>query len=113
MQYKLDVLDAESKTSGLTPSNIISALDDLRDYKNDLQEQLDSLDDPMNIGMDEDVKNQRRLRIQQDMFRTDVELSKLRKSLGLGGGVQQAGNSFDVTGGTQTQTGLDLGAPVS
>ena len=61
MQYKLDVLDAESKTSGLTPSNIISALDDLRDYKNDLQKQLDSLDDPMNIGMDEDVKNQRRL----------------------------------------------------
>ena len=113
MQYKLAVLDEESRTSGLTPSNIISALDDLRDYKNDLQEQLDSLDDPMNIGMDEDLKNQRRLRIQQDMFRTNLQLSQLRKSLGLGGGVQQAGNSFDVTGGTQTQSGLDLGTAVS
>ncbi len=113
MQYKLDVLDEESRTSGLTPSNIIDALDDLRDYKNDLQEQLDDLDNPMNIGMDEDLKNQRRLRIQQDMFRANLELSQLRKSLGLGGGVQQAGNSFDVTGGTQTQSGLDLGTAVS
>ena len=78
-----------------------------------LQEQLDSLDDPMNIAMDEDLKNQRRLRIQQDMFRTNLQLSQLRKSLGLGGGVQQAGNSFDVTGGTQTQSGLDLGTAVS
>ncbi len=44
---------------------------------------------------------------------------QLRKSLGIGG-VQQAGNSFDVTGGSQaitggsqTQSGLDLGTPIS
>jgi len=112
MQYKLDVLDQESTTSGLTPSNIISALDDLRDYKGDLQAQLDDLDRFDNM-MDEDLKNQRRLSIQQEMFRTNLQLSQLRKSLGLGGGVQQAGNSFDVTGGTQTQSGLDLGTAVS
>ena len=112
MQYKLDVLDQESTTSGLTPSNIISALDDLRDYKGDLQAQLDDLDRFDNM-MEEELKNQRRLSIQQEMFRTNLQLSQLRKSLGIGGGVQQAGNSFDVTGGSQTQSGLDLGTPIS
>jgi len=112
MQYKLDALDQESTTSGLTPSNIISALDDLRDYKGDLQAQLDDLDRFDNM-MEEELKNQRRLSIQQEMFRTNLQLSQLRKSLGIGGGVQQAGNSFDVTGGSQTQSGLDLGTPIS
>jgi len=111
MQYKLDVLDQESTTSGLTPSNIISALDDLRDYKGDLQAQLDDLDRFDNM-MEEELKNQRRLSIQQEMFRTNLQLSQLRKSLGLGG-TQQEGNSFDVTGGSQTQSGLDLGTAVS
>ena len=46
------------------------------------------------------------------MFRTNLQLSQLRKSLGLGG-TQQEGNSFDVTGGSQTQSGLDLGTAVS
>lgn len=114
MQYKLDVLDAESKTSGLTASNMIDALDDLRDYKNDLQKQLLDLEDASKFPMmTEDDKKQRVLRIQQEIFRTDLELSQLRRSLGLGGGTQQAANSFDVTGGTQTQSGLDLGTAVS
>ena len=113
MQYKLDVLDEESKTSGLTPSNIIDGLDDLRDYKSDLQKQLLDLEDATKYTtMTEDTKEREKLRIQGEIFRTNLQMSKLRKSVGLGN-VEQTGNSFDVTGGTQTQTGLDLGAPVS
>ena len=62
--------------------------------------------------MTDDDKQQRRLGIRQELFRTELRLSQIRKSLGLGG-TQQAGNSFDVTGGTQTQSGLDLGTAVS
>ena len=71
-----------------------------------IQHQIEQLD------MTDDEKQQRRLGIQQELFRTELRLSKIRKSLGLGG-IQQAGNSFDVTGGSQTQTGLDLGTAVS
>ena len=113
MQYKLDVLDAESKTSDLTASTVFDALDDLRDYKNDLQKQLLDLEDATKYTtMTEDAKKQEKLRIQGEIFTTNLRMGKLRKSVGLGN-VQQAANSFDVTGGTQTQSGLDLGAPVS
>jgi len=113
MQYKLDVLDQESTTGGLTASNIFSALDDLRDYKSDLQKQLLDLEDATKYTMmTEDTKEKEKLRIKGEMFRTNLEMSKLRKSVGLGN-TQQAGNSFDVTGGTQTQSGLDLGTPIS
>jgi len=113
MQYKLDVLDAESKTSGLTASNMIDALDDLRDYKSELQTQLLDLEDATKYTtMTEDTKEKERLRIQGEIFRTNLQMSKLRKSVGLGNS-QQTKNNFDVTGGTQTQSGLDLGTAVS
>jgi len=113
MQYKLDVLDQESTTGGLTASNVFNALDDLRDYKSDLQKQLLDLEDVTKYTtMTEDTKEQEKLRIQGEIFRTNLRMGKLRKSVGLGN-VQQAANSFDVTGGTQTQSGLDLGTAVS
>jgi hypothetical protein len=113
MQYKLDVLDQESITSGMTPGTMVGLLDDLRDSRDKLREQLYDLDDPIkNTMMTEDQKEQRRLGIRQELFRTELRLSQIRKSLGIGG-TQQAGNSFDVTGGTQTQNGLDLGTAVS
>ena len=113
MQYKLDVLDQESTTGGMTASNVFSALDDLRDYKSDLQKQLLDLEDATKYTMmTEDTKKQEKLRIQGEMFRTNLEMSTLRKSLGLGN-AQQTRNNFDVTGGSQTQSGLDLGTPIS
>ena len=113
MQYKLDVLDEESRISGMDVGDMIDLLDDLRDSRDKLQQQVFDLDDATKYPMmTDDEKQQRRLGIQQELFRTELRLSKIRKSLGLGG-IQQAGNSFDVTGGTQTQTGLDLGTAVS
>ena len=114
MQYKLDVLDEESRTSGMNVGDMIDLLDDLRDSRDKLQQQVFDLDDATKYPMmTDDEKKQRRLGIQQELFRTELRLSRIRKSLGLGGGIQQAGNSFDVTGGSQTQNGLDLGTAVS
>tara|TARA_R100001591_G_scaffold47583_1_gene58327 strand:- start:105 stop:2288 length:2184 start_codon:yes stop_codon:yes gene_type:complete len=113
MQYKLDVLDQESTTSGMNVGDMIDLLDDLRDSRDKLQQQIFDLDDATKYPyMTDDDKQQRRLGIRQELFRTELRLSQIRKSLGLGG-TQQAGNSFDVTGGTQTQSGLDLGTAVS
>lgn len=113
MQYKLNVLDEESRTSGMDVGDMIDLLDDLRDSRDKLQQQIFDLDDATKYPMmTDDEKQQRRLGIQQELFRTELRLGRVRKSLGLGG-TQQAGNSFDVTGGSQTQTGLDLGTAVS
>ena len=120
-QYDKDVLDlltlqersrrAGSK-GGLTASNMISLMDDLRRYKGDIQDRIDDLNSPTNL-MDEEEKARQLKSLQQELFRTDIELGTYRNALrGTG---RTGGQSFDVSGGSQSQggVGLSLGTPTS
>ena len=120
-QYDKDVLDlltlqerssrAGSK-GGLTASNMISLMDDLRKYKGDIQDRIDAINSPTNI-MDEEEKARQLESLQQELFRTDIELGTYRNALR--GGGSTGGQSFDVSGGSQSQggVGLSLGTPTS
>ena len=120
-QYDKDVLDlltlqerssrAGSK-GGLTASNMISLMDDLRKYKGDIQDRIDAINSPTNL-MDEEEKARQLESLQQELFRTDIELGTYRNALrGTG---STGGQSFDVSGGSQSQggVGLSLGTPTS
>jgi hypothetical protein len=120
-QYDKDILDlltlqerssrAGSK-GGLTASNMISLMDDLRKYKGDIQDRIDALNSPTNL-MDEEEKARQLQSLQQELFRTDIELGTYRNALrGTG---STGGQSFDVSGGSQSQggVGLSLGTPTS
>ena len=120
-QYDKDVLDlltlqerssrAGSK-GGLTASNMISLMDDLRKYKGDIQDRIDALNSPTNL-MDEEEKARQLESLQQELFRTDIELGTYRNALrGTG---STGGQSFDVSGGSQSQggVGFSLGTPTS
>lgn len=122
-QYDKDILDlltlqersrrAGSK-GGLTASNMISLMDDLRRYKVDIQDRIDDLNDPMKSGlMSEEQKAAQLESLQQELFRTDIELGTYRNALR--GGGSTGGQSFDVSGGSQSQggVGLSLGTPTS
>ena len=120
-QYDKDILDlltlqeratrAGSK-GGLTASNMISLMDDLRKYKGDIQDRIDALNSPTNL-MDEEEKARQLESLQQELFRTDIELGTYRNALrGTG---STGGQSFDVSGGSQSQggVGFSLGTPTS
>lgn len=120
-QYDKDILDlltlqeratrAGSK-GGLTASNMISLMDDLRKYKGDIQDRIDALNSPTNL-MDEEEKARQLESLQQELFRTDIELGTYRNALrGTG---STGGQSFDVSGGSQSQggVGFSLGTPIS
>jgi hypothetical protein len=120
-QYDKDILDlltlqersrrAGSK-GGLTASNMISLMDDLRKYKGDIQDRIDALNSPTNL-MDEEEKARQLKSLQQELFRTDIELGTYRNALrGTG---STGGQSFDVSGGSQSQGGVgySLGTPTS
>ena len=95
------------KSGGLTASNMISLMDDLRDYKGDIQDRIDALNDPANM-MSEEEKAARLQRLQAELMRTDIELGTYRNAL-RGGGT--GGSSFDVRGGStqQPSVGYSLG----
>jgi len=120
-QYDKDILDlltlqerssrAGSK-GGLTASNMISLMDDLRKYKGDIQDRIDAINSPTNL-MDEEEKARQLESLQQELFRTDIELGTYRNALrGTG---STGGQSFDVSGGSQSQggVGFSLGTPTS
>jgi hypothetical protein len=115
-QYDKDVLDlltlqqridaqkarASRKTGGLTASNMISLMDDLRDYKGDIQDRIDALNDPTNL-MSEEEKVAQLQRLQAELMRTDIELGTYRNALRGGGSTT---TPIDVRGGSQTQSGV-------
>jgi hypothetical protein len=119
-QYDADILDlltlqqranaaSSRRSGGLTASNMISLMDDLRDYKGDIQDRINALNDPANM-MSEEEKAAQLQRLQAELMRTDIELGTYRNAL-RGGGT--GGSSFDVRGGSQSQggVGLSLGTP--
>ena len=120
-QYDKDILDLltlqersrrTGSKGGLTASNMISLMDDLRKYKGDIQDRIDALNSPTNL-MDEEEKARQLQSLQQELFRTDVELGTYRNALrGTG---STGGQSFDVSGGSQSQggVGFSLGTPTS
>ena len=115
-QYDKDVLDlltlqqridaqkarASSKSGGLTASNMISLMDDLRNYKGDIQDRIDALNDPTNL-MSEEEKAAQLQRLQAELMRTDIELGTYRNALRGGGSTT---TPIDVRGGSQTQSGV-------
>ena len=120
-QYDKDILDLltlqersrrTGSKGGLTASNMISLMDDLRKYKGDIQDRIDALNSPTNL-MDEEEKARQLESLQQELFRTDIELGTYRNALrGTG---STGGQSFDVSGGSQSQggVGFSLGTPTS
>lgn len=120
-QYDKDVLDlltlqqridaqkarASSKSGGLTASNMISLMDDLRNYKGDIQDRIDALNDPTNL-MSEEEKAAQLQRLQAELMRTDIELGTYRNALRGGGSTT---TPIDVRGGSQNQSsvGYSLG----
>ena len=120
-QYDKDILDLltlqersrrTGSKGGLTASNMISLMDDLRKYKGDIQDRIDALNSPTNL-MDEEEKARQLESLQQELFRTDIELGTYRNALR--GGGSTGGQSFDVSGGSQSQggVGFSLGTPTS
>ena len=120
-QYDKDILDLltlqersrrTGSKGGLTASNMISLMDDLRKYKGDIQDRIDAINSPTNL-MDEEEKARQLESLQQELFRTDIELGTYRNALrGTG---STGGQSFDVSGGSQSQggVGFSLGTPTS
>jgi hypothetical protein len=113
LQQRMEAAAARgSSKGGLTASNMISLMDDLRKYKGDIQDRIDAINSPTNI-MDEEEKARQLESLQQELFRTDIELGTYRNALR--GGGSTGGQSFDVSGGSQSQggVGLSLGTPTS
>jgi hypothetical protein len=117
-QYEKDVLDlltlqqrideqrarASSKSGGLTASNMISLMEDLRNYKGDIQDRIDDLNDLSKIGTMSDEERAAKLKgLQAELMRTDIELGTYRNALRGGGSTT---TPIDVRGGSQTQSGV-------
>ena len=103
LQQRIDAQKARaSSKGGLTASNMISLMDDLRDYKGDIQDRIDALNDPTNL-MSEEEKAAQLQRLQAEMMRTDIELGTYRNALRGGG---SSATPIDVRGGSQTQSGV-------
>jgi hypothetical protein len=117
-QYDADIMDlltlqqranaaSSRRSGGLTASNMISLMDDLRNYKGDIQDRIDELNSPTNL-MEPEAKAAQLERLQAELMRTDIELGTYRNAL-RGGGT--GGSSFDVRGGStqQPSVGYSLG----
>ena len=110
-QYDADIMDlltlqqranaaSSRRSGGLTASNMISLMDDLRDYK-DIQDRINDLNDLSKIGtMSDEERTAQLQRLQAELMRTDIELGTYRNAL-RGGGT--GGSSFDVRGGSTQQ----------
>jgi len=109
LQQRIDAQKARSSgKGGLTASNMISLMDDLRRYKGDIQDRIDALNSPANI-MDPAEKERQIKGLQQELFRTDIELGTYRNALRGTGSI--GSQSFDVRGGSaqQPSVGYSLG----
>jgi hypothetical protein len=118
-QYDKDVLDlltlqeratrAGSK-GGLTAGNMITHVRNLRDYKGDLYKEIGTLNERYDIS--EEQKAAELERLQRELMRVDFELGTYSKALS---GGSTGGQSFDVSGGSQSQggVGFSLGTPTS
>ena len=91
-----------SGSKGLTASNMISLMDDLRKYKGDIQDRINALNDPMNM-LDDAAKAAQLQSLQAELMRTDIELGTYRNALRGGG---SSTTPIDVRGGSQTQSGV-------
>ena len=91
-----------SGSKGLTASNMISLMDDLRKYKGDIQDRINTLNDPMNM-LDDAAKAAQLQSLQAELMRTEIELGTYRNALRGGG---STATPIDVRGGSQTQSGL-------
>ena len=119
-QYDKDVLDlltlqerssrAGSK-GGLTAGNMITHVRNLRDYKGDLYKEIGTLNERYDIS--EEQKAAELERLQRELMRVDFELGTYSNALS--GGGSTGGQSFDVSGGSQSQGGVgySLGTPTS
>ena len=109
LQQRIDAQKARSSgRGGLTASNMISLMDDLRRYKGDIQDRIDALNSPANM-MDPAEKERQIKGLQQELFRTDIELGTYRNALRGTGSI--GSQSFDVRGGSaqQPSVGYSLG----
>jgi len=109
LQQRIDAQKARSSgKGGLTASNMISLMDDLRRYKGDIQDRIDALNSPANM-MDPAEKERQIKGLQQELFRTDIELGTYRNALRGTGSI--GSQSFDVRGGSaqQPSVGYSLG----
>jgi len=118
-QYDKDILDlltlqerssrAGSK-GGLTAGNMITHVRNLRDYKGDLYKEIGTLNERYDIS--EEQKAAELERLQRELMRVDFELGTYSKALS---GGSTGGQSFDVSGGSQSQggVGFNLGTPTS
>ena len=119
-QYDKDVLDlltlqerssrAGSK-GGLTAGNMITLVRNLQSYKGDIEDRIkdvnaiDNLDSPEKKAADLE-------RLQAELMRTDFQIGTYMNALS---GGSTGGQSFDVSGGSQSQggVGFSLGTPTS
>ncbi|MEL0097919.1 MAG: hypothetical protein VW907_00020 [Opitutae bacterium] len=109
LQQRIDAQKARSSgRGGLTASNMISLMDDLRRYKGDIQDRIDALNSPTNL-MDPAEKERQIKGLQQELFRTDIELGTYRNALRGTGSI--GSQPFDVRGGSaqQPSVGYSLG----
>ena len=90
-----------SGSKGLTASNMISLMDDLRKYKGDIQDRINTLNDPMNM-LDDAAKAAQLQNLQAELMRTEIELGTYRNALRGG----STATPIDVRGGSQTQSGV-------
>jgi hypothetical protein len=118
-QYDADILDlltlqqranaaSSRRSSGLTASNMITHVRNLRDYKKDITKEIGDIN--LDFSLSDEQKAAQLERLQSELFRIDLELGTYSKALSGGG---TGGSSFDVRGGSQSQggVGLSLGTP--
>jgi len=103
LQQRIDAQKARAsgKTGGLTASNMISYLDDLGRQKSDLREEIRDINN--NPLLTEEQKAAQISEVQVLMSRIDYEAGIYRKALR---GDTTGDQSFDVRGGSQTQSGV-------
>jgi len=83
---------------------MISLMEDLRNYKGDIQDRIDDLNDLSKIGTMSDEERAAKLKgLQAELMRTDIELGTYRNALRGGGSTT---TPIDVRGGSQTQSGV-------
>lgn len=118
-QYDKDILDLltlqersrrTGSKGGLTAGNMITHVRNLRDYKGDLYKEIGTLNERYDIS--EEQKAAELERLQRELMRVDFELGTYSKALS---GGSTGGQSFDVSGGSQSQggVGFSLGTPTS
>ena len=101
LQAQMDAANQKSGSKGgLTGGNVVSLMDDLRDYKSGLIEKIGAINADLMIT-DEAVKNKMIEDLQIQINQTDISLARARGKIGFGPNTE-TGSSFDVRGGNQS-----------